>query len=170
MSESIPITADGPHLEGVFGPLSSDEDRSLRTTIIRLSAELVGMAQRLGGRAGWSGTGFELEWAASGQTSINAFVDVEEADRYIEFSVEVRPSWYFGERSDERAWFVDERISVRCAAPRDCGMHDIVSTEHRVRTVPELIAVLDATVARLVALSKDHPLAHWIAVDPGCAK
>jgi hypothetical protein len=71
VAETVPITALGPRLEGVLGPLRPDEESRIRKRLLAAGSELVDLARDLAGRAGWHGQGLELDWAPSGQLAIS---------------------------------------------------------------------------------------------------
>src|SRR5262245_25837902 len=105
-----------PHLEAVLGPLSSDDDAKIRGIFAEVDVVLLEIANHFHrDRTGWEGTGLELTWAESGQVSISSHVGASiERAKCVDFLVELRPSWYFGQRSPTLTLEVDTEIYADC--------------------------------------------------------
>jgi hypothetical protein len=68
--KTTPITAIGPDLDSVLGPLAADDERQIRVRLLSLGNRILNTARRLGGGCGWHGSGFELHSMPSAQASI----------------------------------------------------------------------------------------------------
>jgi hypothetical protein len=70
--ESSSLQKNRPHLESVLGPLSSEDNTKVWRTFDDVDLVLRETAQHFHcDRAGWEGTGLELNWMASGQVAIS---------------------------------------------------------------------------------------------------
>ena len=156
-----------PHLETVLGPLSSEDDAKIRAIFAEADMLLLEIAHHFHhDRAGWEGTGLELTWAASGQVSISSNVGARVQDgKCVDFGVELRPSWYYGDRSPSLMWEVETEIYADCQHAVDHGSMDLVhETSTRIANSKEAAAALLSQVRELLALATDFSLAHWLAL------
>jgi hypothetical protein len=155
-----------PHLEGVFGALSQERDTSIKAVLGRVDAELLSMADAFGlKRAGWEGTGLDLVLCPSGQLEISSFVEPTDAERQAaSFQVGLRPSWFYGQRTDRPGWIVEVRVEVDCGhRPAHDGMHVIHEREVEAATPEQAADALLRETERLSAFARTKPLAEWVA-------
>jgi hypothetical protein len=117
--QSVSLATSRPLLDGVFGPLTHEDDAQIRSVFDAVDDQLLSLARRFGAnRAGWEGTGLELCWLASGQLLISSFVETTDASEHAAaFLVELVPSWCHGDRSGDRGWIIEATIQVDCQAP-----------------------------------------------------
>jgi hypothetical protein len=129
--ETSSLQKNRPHLEAVLGPLSSEDDAKIRGIFAEADMLLLEISHHFHhDRAGWEGTGLELAWAASGQVSISSNVSARVEDgKCVDFCVELRPSWYYGDRSPSLMWEVETEIYADCQHAVDHGSMDLV---HRI--------------------------------------
>ncbi len=163
MAESVPITALGPRLEPVLGPLPADEERDLRARLLAAGQVLLGLAQRIGGRVGWHNQGLELEWMPSGQLSITSYVATLDPDKNaVTFSVQLRPGWYFGEAHDPPSWVIETSVEADCLHSVDHqAMETVYQQEITTHSPRDAVMTLVQEVQRLVGTATEHPVDHW---------
>ena len=170
--ETSSLQNNRPHLEAVLGPLSSEDDAQIREIFAEVDMLLLEIAHHFHhDRAGWEGTGLELTWAASGQVSISSNVGARVEDgKCVDFCVELRPSWYYGDRSPTLSWDVETEIYADCQkAVVHPSMDLIHETSKRIANpVGAAAALLDET-RELLAMATNFPLEHWLelACDAG---
>ena len=113
--------------------------------------------------AGREGTGLHLTWAASGQVAISSHVSAGTGSNCVDFCVELRPSWYYGERSSTATWEIETEIYVDCQHVTD---HRHMETVHkactRAVTALEAAAALRAAVRERFRRATGCPLEHWL--------
>jgi hypothetical protein len=140
--ETSSLQKNRPHLEAVLGPLSAEDDAKIRGIFAEADMLLLEIAHHFHhDRAGWEGTGLELTWAASGQVSISSNVGARVEDgKCVDFCVELRPSWYYGDCSPtlmsevETEIYADERPlfevtwASRSSAAFDCFKKDVATS------------------------------------------
>src|SRR5262249_7301283 len=114
--------------------------------------------------AGWEGTGLELCWTESGQVSISSHVGATLAGaKCVDFLVELRPSWYFGQRSPMLTWDVDTEIYADCHHAMDHSSMDLVhETSTRFGSAVEAARGLLNAARELSSLAMNFSLEHWI--------
>ena len=128
--ETVNITTERPALEGVLGPLSDARDVAIRAELITLSADLEAAAEAVGFRIDGSDGALELAWYPSGQMSIGGSVSgSDNSGNLVTFGAELRPSWFYGKRSDVLTWDVETTIEVDCRHAADHGGMDEVNAE-----------------------------------------
>jgi len=105
-----------PHLESVLGPLSPEDNFEIRKILDEVDNVLLEIAAYFGhDRAGWEGTGLELTWIQSGQAAISSSVGASNlAGESVDFRIELRPSWYFGEKLSKLGFDVELSVSADC--------------------------------------------------------
>ena len=160
-----------PHLEAVFGPLASEDDAKIRAIFDEVDVVLLEIAHHYHlDRAGWEGTGLELTLMVSGQVSISSHVGACVGKECVDFCLELRPSWYFGERSPTLTWQVVTEIYADCRHAVDhCSMDTVRETSARIASSVEAAAALLTAARALQKLATDFPLEHWLelASDAG---
>jgi hypothetical protein len=115
--ETIRLT-DGD-LRWVFPDM---EDTSEVLDLVRRADTQVRLlADDLGVRASWTGSGIEFHRLPSGPVSL--FGCAEAGD--VSFVVDLWAPDRYGNSGVGPPWAVDGEIAVRCDAPVDCGMHAI---------------------------------------------
>jgi hypothetical protein len=121
--ETSSLRKNWPHLEAVLGPLSAQDDASVRAILDEVDGVLLEIARHFDqDGAGWEGTGLELTWAPSGQVAISSHVGAcTEGRKCVDFCIELRPSWYFGERSSTLRWEIATEIYADCHHAVDHG-------------------------------------------------
>jgi len=165
--ETSSLQENRPHLEAVLGPLSSEDDAKIRAIFDEVDAVLLGIARHFNGdRAGWEGTGLELTWMASGQVAISSHVGAGvDGGKCVNFCVELRPSWYFGERSSTSTWEVDTAIYADCRHAVDHSSMDTVhEASMRIGTAVEAALATLAASRELLRLATECSLEHWLAL------
>lgn len=143
----------------------------MRSIFDEIDAVLLEMARHFGrDGAGWERTGLELTWLVSGQVAIGSHVDAcRDGTRCVDFCVELRPSWYFGERSSTLSWEISTEIQADCQHAGDHGtMETVHQASARAVTALEAAATLRAAVRELHGRATALPLEHWLhlASDP----
>lgn len=146
-----------PHLEGVLGALSIDDDVKIRAILDEVDEILLGIARHFGHeRAGWEGTGLELTWMESGQMAISCYVGTcTQKGGCIDFCLELLPSWYFGDQSSTLSWVVELSVAAACSHAVD---HSHMHTVHEVSVRSN--SAIDASTAC------DRRLASFNALQP----
>jgi hypothetical protein len=163
--ETSSLRKNRPHLEAVLGPLSAQDDKGVRAIFDEVDGVLLDIARHFGGdRAGWEGTGLELTWAQSGQVEISSYVGAGiDGSKCVDFCIELRPSWYFGERSSTTTWEIATAIQADCQHAVDHrSMHTVHEDSARALTALEAAAALHAAVRELLRLATEFPLEHWL--------
>lgn len=163
--ETSSLRKNRPHLEAVLGPLSVQDDASVRATFDEVDGVLLEIAHHFGADgAGWEGAGLELTWMASGQVDISSHVGASiNGNKSVDFCIELRPSWYFGERSSTTAWEIATAIQADCQhAVEHRSMHTVHERSVRALTALDAAAALRAAVHELLDLAKEFPLEHWL--------
>jgi hypothetical protein len=116
--DTIPL-ADGD-VGWVFPEL--DDAGEVLDLLRRADSEIRLLADHLGVRASWTGSGIEFHRLECGQASLFGCAETDD----VSFIVEL---WVPHNRASDLqlgpSWEVDGEISVRCDAPADCGMHSI---------------------------------------------
>lgn len=165
--ETSSLRKNRPHLEAVLGSLSAEDDASVRTILDEVDGVLLEIARHFGqDSAGWEGTGLELTWAASGQVAISSHVSARtEGNKCIDFCIELRPSWFYGERSSTLSWDVETEIYADCQHGVDhAGMDSVHEALARSATALEAAAALLGAARELLRRAKDFPLEHWLGL------
>lgn len=163
--ETSSLQNNQPHLESVFGPLSADDDSKLRSIFRDVDQILLEIARHYGREeAGSDGTGLELTWMHSGQVAISSHVgSCTPKGGCVDFMLELRPSWYFGERSSLPTWDVEFSVTADCGHAED---HSYMRTVHEavVRKESVIAAATEQFNAaqELRRLAKEFPLEHWL--------
>jgi hypothetical protein len=163
--ETSSLRKNRPHLEAVLGPLSAQDNASVRTLLDEVDGVLIQIARHVGrDGAGWEGTGLELTWAASGQVAISSHVGAcADGSKCIEFCIELRPSWFYGEGSSTLTWEVETEIYADCQHAVDHGGMDTVhEASARSVTALEAAASLLRAARELLRHATDFPLEHWL--------
>jgi hypothetical protein len=167
VAETVSLAKARPRLEGVFGPLSVEDDHILRSTLSQADVELLALAEHFGrDGAGWQGTGLELVWYPSGRLAISSFVGAaDDAGHAADFCAELHPSWFYGEASGEAAWNIESTIQVDCQHTLDHGGIEGVWDRGEVQrgTPTEAAKELLEAVRLLRRLGTEHPLDYWLA-------
>ena len=162
--ETSSLQKNQPHLESVFGPLSVEDNSEIRTILSEVDKVLVQIAHHFGhDRAGWEGTGLELTWNQSGQIAISSNVgSSNQKGECVDFCVELRPSWYFGERSPLLTWDVEASVEADCRHSADHGhMHTVNEISVRIES-PIDAALKLLTAARELQKLAEISLEHWL--------
>lgn len=161
--QRVPITAEGPRLEGVLGPLAPEEERHLRGLILGASDRLVRLASDLRGQAAGHHRGLELVWVPSGQLSIAGAVEVCDADtNAVGFLVELQPGWYHGVASEPPNWVVEVSVEADCLHEVDHEAMETVYDAELVAYSPRAaVEMLTHEVERLADLATSNPPEHW---------
>ena len=148
-------------LEGVFGPLSDHDDRSLRSALLACGVRLSQVAQGFRSGQGEQAGAMKLRWFSSGQTAIESSVAATDSDRSaVTFYLELRPGWFYGDRTDEAGWVVE----VDCQHSPDCGtMHQAFEHVGSAASLDEVIARIKEATSEVVRLA-ELPLADWVAM------
>jgi hypothetical protein len=166
--DSSSLQKNQPHLEAVLGPLSAEDDSKIRTILSDVDTVLLEIASHFGrDRAGWDGTGLELTWIQSGQVGISSYVGAcTPKGEWIDFGIELRPSWYFGERSSALKWDVESTVAADCRHAED---HSHMHTVHEVvvRTESAIDAAMELlnAVRELRRLAMEFPIEHWLELS-----
>lgn len=163
--ETSSLRKNRPHLEAVLGPLSAQNEASVRATFDEVDGVLLGIARQFSrDRTGCEGTGLELTWAASGQVDISSHVGAcIDGSKCVDFCIALRPSWYFGERSSTMTWEIETVIQADCQhAVAHRRMHSVHEASARVLTALEAAGALHAAVRELLRFATAFPLEHWL--------
>jgi hypothetical protein len=169
--ETSSLKKNRPHLESVLGPLSPENDSEIRSILGEIDEILLEIAHRFGrDNAGWDDTGLELTWTASGQTSINSYVSAcSQQGAFVDFCVELRPSWFLGERSSELTWQVEFSVSADCGHTVDHShMHTVQEVTVSAESAVDAAIKLKTAAFELKEYAIGFPLEHWLklASDP----
>lgn len=163
--EPVSIAKHRPLLDGVFGPLTAAQDDHIRSTFAAVDEQLLTLARHFGvSRAGWEGTGLELNLDQAGQLAITSYVGTVDAEAHAAtFLVGLHPSWSLGDRTGEQAWIVEATIDVDCQHVIDHEAMEMVYDRGDVRAItPESAAeALLQAASELVQLGMSHPLEFW---------
>lgn len=154
-----------PYLGSVFGALSERDTSEIRAIFKEVDRVLLDISGHFGrNRAGWEGTGLELTWSQSGQTGISSNVGAStKTGDCVDFCLELRPSWHFGEMSEVLTWDIETSIEADCKHTIDCAhMHTVDETVVRVETAIGSAKELLSAVRRLRSQAIDHPLEYWL--------
>ncbi|MBK7203374.1 hypothetical protein [Candidatus Amarolinea dominans] len=164
--ETSSLRKNQPHLEAVLGPLSAEDDANMRAIFDEVDGALLELARHLGrDGAGWGGTGLELSWMVSGQTAIGSHIGAcIDGANCVDFIIELRPSWYFGERSPTLSWEIETTISADCQHAVYRAMETVHSATLRAATAMEAAVALRTAARQLLRQGMDFPLAHWLAL------
>ena len=162
--KSVPITLDGPMLEGVLGWMTDEQAGAARVEVLTAGQQLDAVAERLQGRVGWHGQGLEMHWMPSGQLSIWGSVEAGlDGSGMVAFIVELRPSWYFGVRKGSPGWEIGVDVEADCQHSPDHGsMHTVFDWTRSATSLEDAIACLGEAMALLGDLAR-RPLADWVA-------
>ena len=166
--ETSSLQKNRPHLEGVFGPLSASIDSRIREILSEVDEILLEIAHHFGReRAGWEGSGLELSWMESGQLAISSYVGTcTQKGGCIDFCLELRPSWYFGERSSVLTWDVESTVEADCQHTVDhAHMHTVHEVSVRVESAIEAALALCSAARELQRLASEVPLEHWLELS-----
>lgn len=161
--ECVSITPDGPALEGVLGPLSASDEKTIRSGLVVMGAELQRVADVAGRRVGFLNNGLELVWLPSGQTCIHTSISgADGAGKVVEFIIELRPSWFFGKRSEKLTWEIESVIQVDCShADYHRSMHEVV-TESVEATAPlDAVSALGRSIDQMVRRVTSGAFEQW---------
>lgn len=163
--QTFSLKKNRPHLESVLGPLSEQEDAKIRAVLDEVDDVLLEIARHfhLDG-AGWEKTGLELTSMASGQVEICSHIGASiDPENCVDFCVELRPSWYFGQRSSSLTWVVTTEICADCHhAVSHSSMDSVHETSASAVSPVEAVATLLAATQDLLHRATDFPLAHWL--------
>lgn len=163
--ETSSLRKNWPHLEAVLGPLSAQDDASVRAILDEVDGVLLEIARHFDqDGAGWEGTGLELTWAPSGQVAISSHVGAcTEGRKCVDFCIELRPSWYFGERSSTLRWEIATEIYADCQHAVDHGsMETAHKASARAVTALEAAAAMRTAARELLRRATEVPLEHWL--------
>lgn len=170
MATTVSISKAHPKLESVFGPITSDEDADIREIFHSCDKALLGLAKKFGNeRAGWEGTGLELEMMPHGQVSISSFVETHhdgDNSKCVSFCIELVPGWYSGEKTGERVWEIEAEIYADCQHKEYHGSMDLVHeiSGARANTPTDAANSLLLTVEKLTDLAKSTALSEWLTL------
>jgi hypothetical protein len=166
--QTVSLANSRPLLDGVFGPVTHEEDAQIRSIFDAVDDQLLCLARHFGAnRAGWESTGLERCLLASGQLLISSFVETTDAnERAAAFHVELVPSWCSGDRSGDGAWTVEATIQVDCQHLVDHAAMEMVYERGDIRAVTPVAAAeaLLRAATDLVQLGMSHPVEHWTAL------
>jgi len=162
--ETSSLQKNRPHLESVFGALSDDDHSYIRSLLSEVDVILLQMARYFGrDSAGWEGTGLDLSWMASGQVHIGSYVSASTGSSCVDFGIELRPTWCFGEKSSSLAWDIETTVSADCSHSNDHGGMDVVhETTVRVELAIDAVIAMRSAVDDLQRIAKGYPLEHWL--------
>jgi hypothetical protein len=149
----------------VLGPLSAQDDASVRAIFDEVDGVLLEIARHFDrDGAGWERTGLELTWAASGQIAISSHVGAcTDGTKCVDFCIELRPSWYFGERSSTLTWEIAAEIYADCQHAVDHrSMETVHEASARAITALEAAAALRTAARELLRHAMDFPLEYWL--------
>ncbi|MBK9259281.1 MAG: hypothetical protein IPM54_05540 [Polyangiaceae bacterium] len=155
-----------PHLEAVLGAISAEDDVSIRAILDEVDEILIGVARYFGyERAGWGGTGLDLTWMESGQMAIRSHVGTCLQTGCVDFRLELRPSWYFGERSSALSWFVEASVAADCSHTDDHShMHTVHEVSVHATSAVDASTALRSAAQELKRLATDFPIEHWLSL------
>ncbi|TDW98631.1 hypothetical protein [Kribbella sp. VKM Ac-2566] len=166
--EKVSLANGRPLLDGVFGPLTHEEDAQIRSILAAVDDQLLSLAKHFGSNhAGLGSTGLELCLLASGQLSINSYVETTDSDEHAaDFLVELAPSWCAGDRSGDRVWTIEATIEVDCQHVVDHKAMETVYDRGDISAVTPKAAAqaLLQAATDLVHLGMSHPVEHWTAL------
>lgn len=165
--ETSSLKNNRPHLEAVLGPLSPEDDASIRAIFDEVDTVLLEIARHFNrDRAGWEGTGLELTFMVSGQVAISSYVGAcIDGEKCVDFGIELLPSWYCGERSPTLTWEVTTEICADCHHSQYHGsMHTVHETSTRLVSAVEAAAGLLTASRELLKLATNFSLEHWLVL------
>jgi len=168
--EASLLQKNQPYLDAVFGPLSAEDDSKIRGILSQVDIVLVAIARHFGREgAGWTTTGLELAWMQSGQVSVRSYVEAgaQSGGGCIDFGLELRPSWYFGERSSVLTWDVELAVYADCMHAVDHGyMHTVHEVTVRVGgSAINAATALSIAVQDLKRLAVEVPAERWLEMS-----
>lgn len=160
--ETSSLRKHRPHLESVLGPISPQEDASLQAIFDEVDGILLEIARHFGlDRAGWEGTGLELTWMQSGQVDISSHVSAcIQGNKCVDFCIELRPSWFFGEKTATTTWEI--AATIFADDQNAAGMHAVHKESAHALSALEAAAALRVAVHKLLRLATEFPLEHWL--------
>jgi hypothetical protein len=162
------LARDRPQIESVFGPLTEAEDQRLRRTLASVDEELLSLAAHFEqDRAGVGGTGLDLRWVKSGQVSIASYVTATvEGGNVVEFYLELRPAWLYGNQTGEAGWCIEASVQADCQHNLDHGGMDTVwdRPETRFSTPIEAVQALAEAARELRTLAEGNPVTYWVSL------
>jgi hypothetical protein len=168
VAQTVSLALKRPKLEAVFGPLTGADDIRLRQILVEADVDLIAIAAHFGReRAGWKGTGLELEWYPSGQLCLSSFVDAADSPGSVDFCVELRPAWFYGEQTGEPGWDIEASIQADCHHDRGHRGVDAIWTRVTPTVSSPIEAVRDLAEAtrELRSLAVARPLSHWLGTS-----
>jgi hypothetical protein len=163
--EKVSLASGRPLLDGVFGPLTHEDDVQIRSVLAAVDDQLLSLARHFG--SGLGNTGLELCMLASGQLLISGYVETTDTDEHAAaFLVELAPSWCLGDRSGDRVWTIEATIDVDCQHVVD---HEAMETVHdrgdiRAVTPKAAAQALLQAATDLVQLGMSRPVERWTAL------
>jgi hypothetical protein len=163
--EAVSLAKQRPLLQGIFGPLEMSEEASLRAILSEVDEELLRLARHFGrDRAGFEGTGLDLQWFRSGQLVLSSDVATGDRDAHAaSFLLNLWPSWSHEAASGLAEWIIEATIDVDCQHTDDHGSMETVYDRGQTRTRTPLTAAQEllAAARELVRLAVDHPIEYW---------
>lgn len=159
--ESVLINAVSPKLNGVFGWISSEDEKSIRSNLLTTGSRIAEAGRMLRSRNGSHASGLELQWLPSGQLAIATSIGIGEPESRVEFCLELRPGWYFEADKDCATWVVE--VSIQADGPSRYGMETVHSSETITRSQWEAVETLALEADRLIGLATEHPAEHWLS-------
>jgi hypothetical protein len=153
-----------PHLESVLGPLSEQDDVTVRAIFGEVDAVLLELARQFNSRAGWEGTGLDLVWLPSGQVSIRSYVGkCIDRSKCVDFEIELWPSWIYGRRASTVSWEAEIGVYADCQHAVNCRcMHLVHSATLVTTTALEAAQALRTQVGELRRWATEFPSEHWL--------
>ncbi len=161
--QTVPLTPDGPLLEGILGFLDGEAEVSLRAQLLAAGELLVQTATEQGSQVVWQGKGLELAWYPSGQLSISGCIERRGGDgRIVAFTAELRPSWFYGVHQSEPSWEVEVSVESDCGADHVCDTPNTVHREVRSVVSPGQAVSALADAVHAIYEFANGPLDGWL--------
>jgi hypothetical protein len=153
-----------PHLEPVLGALSVEDDTKIRAILNEVDEIVIAIARHFGHeRAGWEGTGLDLTWMESGQMAISSNVCTYAKNGSVDFRLELRPSWYFGEKSSTLFWVIESSVAADCSHTEDHShMHTVYEASVHSTSAVDASTALRSAALELQRIATDVPIEHWL--------
>jgi hypothetical protein len=158
----VPLGKERPQLGGVFGPLSTAENRAVWSAFSEADGELT----RLAAHHEHAGAGLlELAFSKAGGLEIAGYVSTSDGNVLgADFCVELTPVWCLGGLSGESAWDIEAAIYVDCQHRHYHRSMDMVWNREVRRDAPDAAATALAEAAReLYRLGSENSLDYWLS-------
>ncbi len=166
MGLPIPMTADGPPLEPVFGRLPAEEQEQLRAQLLDAEARRLELQRRFtGGPSAWF-PGVELVVYDSGEGHLQTCAGgMAATGGAVQFEVNLYRGAVFGPPRTIPTWTIDVTVYVDCMHEVDHETMDYVYSDVTLADSPaEAVETYSDKIDEVISLAAEHPLEYWAAM------